>query len=267
MREWRPQVVVSAGSYVSVPVIWAAHHLGIHTLIHQQDVRPGLANKLMAPAADRITVAFESSLKDFPRRKVTWTGNPVRPSIFQGSAATAREIFHLPTTQPVLLVIGGGTGSAHLNQVVGSAAYKLVRQWSVIHITGQQRDFPELHHEHYVATPFLTWQIPHALALADLVICRAGLGTFSELAALAKSAIFVPMPDSHQEDNARVIREAQAGVVIPQSRFDQQRLLAETDRLLAAANERATLGQRLHRFYRPKALVDLTDEVLRLTAQ
>lgn len=266
LQQWRPDVVVSAGSYVSVPVVWAAHALGLKTLIHQQDIQPGLANRLMAPFADRITVSFEKSLQDFPRHKVQWTGNPVRPEILLGSADAGRKLFQLPTTSPVLLILGGGTGSAYLNQVISATAFKLVRQWSIIHITGSQRDFPELRHEHYHPFPFLTWQLPHALAVADVVISRAGLGAFSELAALGKAAIFVPMPASHQEQNADVIRQAKAGLVIEQDKFDQAKLLDTTNTLLAHPAERQLFGQNLHQFYRPDAVVRLADEVLHLIA-
>ncbi len=264
--QWKPLVIVSAGSYVAVPVVLAGRLAGVKILIHQQDVRPGLANRLVAPLADRITVSFESSLRNFPARKTRWTGNPVRPAILQGSAIEARRLFELPAGQPVLLIIGGGTGASYLNHVCSAAAYKLVRQWSVIHVTGPQRDFPQLRHEQYRLYSFLTWQLPHALAVADLVITRAGLGAFTELAALGKAAIFVPMPSSHQEENAQLIREAKAGIVIDQRQFDQSRLLSLTDRLFAHPEERRALGERLHRFYRPDALMYLTDEASRLAA-
>lgn len=264
--QWKPQVVVSAGSYVAVPVVLAARLADVKIMIHQQDVRPGLANRLIAPLADRITVSFERSLRHFPSRKTRWTGNPVRPAVLQGSAVEARRLFELPPRQPVLLIIGGGTGASYLNHICSAAAYKLVRRWSVIHVTGPLRDFPELRHEQYRLYPFLTWQLPHALAVADLVITRAGLGAFTELAALAKAAIFVPMPSTHQEENAQLIREAKAGIVVDQRQFDQSRLLALTDRLHAHPEERRELGERLHRFYRPEALVGLTGEVSRLAS-
>lgn len=262
--DWKPDVCVSAGSFISVPVVWAAHRAGIRTLIHQQDVRPGLANKLMVPAADMVTVTFQRSMSAFPASKVLWTGNPVRQDILTGDAARGRELFHLPEQSPVLLVIGGGTGSSAINSLIGSLAFRLVQQWSVIHVTGPERDFVELHDPHYHRYPFLTWQLPHALAAADVVITRAGLGVFSELAALAKAAVFLPMPNTHQEDNTSVVSEASAGIVIQQNANAHERLMETLDHLRLHPEERQRLGRNLHQFYNPDSLIRLTDAVLHL---
>lgn len=264
IRTWRPNIAVSAGSFVSVPVIWAAHRSGVATLVHQQDVRPGLANRLMAPAADQITVTFKKTTRAFNRRRTRWIGNPVRPDILIGDPKKAREIFNLTTSMPVLLVLGGGTGSEIINSVIGTMAYKLARQWSIIHVTGPQRDFIELHDESYQRFPFLTWQLPHALAVADVVISRAGLGTLSELAALSKPAIFIPIPDGHQEENARVISDSSAGVVLDQRVSIEARLGEELDRLRQSPKERQRLGDNLHQLYNPDALPQFVDVVLHL---
>jgi UDP-N-acetylglucosamine--N-acetylmuramyl-(pentapeptide) pyrophosphoryl-undecaprenol N-acetylglucosamine transferase len=220
----------------------------------------------MTPAADQITVTFQQSARAFPARKVLYTGNPVRPDILTGSVSTAREIFHLPEHSPVLLVIGGGTGSASMNAIVGATAHRLVEHWTVIHVTGPGRDFVELHSPHYLRYSFLTWQLPHALAAADLVVTRVGLGAFTELAALGKAAIFIPMPDSHQEDNAALITAAAAGMVIPQDAHLQSRLLEVIDHLRLHPEERQRLGQNLHQFYRADALPHLSDAVTHLMA-
>ena len=267
IRRWSPQVAVTAGSFVSVPVIWAAHRHGVRTLVHQQDVRPGLANRLMAPAADLITVAFKASARAFPQDRVRWTGNPVRSDIMAGDSTRGRELFHLPTSARVLLVLGGGTGSAAINGLVGSIAYRLVRQWSVIHVTGPTRDFVELHSPHYHRYPFLTWELPHALAAADVVVTRAGLGALSELAARGSAAIFIPLPDSHQEQNAQVVAEASAGIVLDQRVSIQSRLEEALERLRQNPGERRRLGNNLRQFYNPAALTQLVDDVFHLIEQ
>lgn len=266
MKEWRPDVCVSAGSFISVPVIWAAHRAGVRTIIHQQDVRPGLANRFMVYAADIITVTFQRSMKKFPKNKVRWIGNPVRLEVLAGDMSKARELFHLPEHAPVLLVIGGGTGSSSINSIIGAMAFHLVQQWSIIHVTGPDRDFVELHDPHYQRFPFLTWQLPHALAAADVVVTRAGLGIFSELAALAKAAIFIPLPNSHQEDNAAVVSEASAGIVIQQNSQTGERLAEALETLRRNPAERQRLGRNLHQFYNPDALTKLSDAVLHVAS-
>jgi UDP-N-acetylglucosamine--N-acetylmuramyl-(pentapeptide) pyrophosphoryl-undecaprenol N-acetylglucosamine transferase len=264
IRSWRPQVAISAGSFVSVPVIWAAHRSGVATLVHQQDVRPGLANRLMAPAADIITVSFKSSAQAFAGRRTKWIGNPVRPEVLAGDKHKARQLFQLPEKRPVLLILGGGTGSSAINTMIGTMAYKLAKQWSIMHVTGPDRDFMELHDEHYQRFPFLTWQLPHAMAVADVVVSRAGLGSLSELAALSKAAIFIPLPGSHQEENARIITESMAGIVLDQRVSIESRLAEALERLRLDQPERQQLGNNLHQLYNPDALPQFVDEVLHL---
>lgn len=264
IRRWQPHIAITAGSFVSVPVIWAAHRLQVPTLVHQQDVRPGLANRLMAPAASLVTVAFRESARAFPEAKVRWIGNPVRADVLAGDAERARELFKVPPGVPTLLVLGGGTGSAALNGLIGTMAHRLVRQWFIIHVTGAERDFMELHDPHYCRFPFLTWQLPHAMALADVVVTRAGLGTMSELAALGKSTIIIPMPDSHQEDNARVVAEASAGIVLDQRVSIQSRLEEALERLRQNPKERLRLGMNMKQFYNAQALPQFVDAALHL---
>ncbi len=264
VKRWRPDVAVTAGSYVSVPVIWAAHRAGVRTLVHQQDVRPGLANRLMAPAADLITLAFKESAVGFSHRPVRWIGNPVRPEILTGTVDQARQIFNLPTGRPVLLILGGGTGSVAINALVAKLADRLVRHWTIIHVTGPQRDFVKLDSPHYQSFTFLTWQLPHAIAVAEVVISRAGLGAISELAALGKPAIFIPLPNSHQTDNAHVLKAAAAGIVLGQQDHIESRLVAALEQLRANPNVAERLGHNLRQFYNPTALPQMADEVLHL---
>ena len=111
LKNDKPNIVISAGGYVAVPVIWAAWSLKIPSLIHQQDLVKGLANKLTQKMAAKITVTFEKSLLDFPQNKTILTGNPVRPDILTGDREKALNIFRLKKDIPTLLVLGGGTGA------------------------------------------------------------------------------------------------------------------------------------------------------------
>ncbi len=267
VTKWKPAVAVAAGSFVAVPVIWAARQTGSRVLIHQQDIRPGLANRLMAGAADIITVAFEKSLKDFSRPKVRLVGNPVRAEIYRGSKAEAVKIFSLIPGVPTLLVVGGGTGSEALNQLLSATAFRIVRQWQIIHMTGQRTAVIELHDNRYHQYHFLTWQYPHALAAADLVITRAGLGAISELAALSKPAIFVPLPGTHQLANTQVIKDLEAGLVISQSELTETRLLELLDRFRRQPELAVQWSTNIHRLARPDALKTMGDCILQLMNQ
>lgn len=264
VRTWKPQVAVSAGSFVSVPVIWAAHRQGVATLVHQQDIRPGLANRLMSPAADRITVTFESSTRSFPTKKVHWIGNPVRPEVRRGNEAEGRRLFHLSDQRPVLLVLGGGTGSATMNTLVGTMVDKLVEHWTVIHVTGHHRPTVDVRHPDYQRYEFLTAELPHAMAVADVVISRAGLGALSELAALGKATIFIPLPGTHQMENAERVAQAKAAIVMSESTDLQTQLFDVIERLRLDSDERRRLGQTLRQFDRPEATAAMADEVMHL---
>jgi len=132
IKEFKPQIIISAGGFVSVPLAWAGKFKKVPVLIHQQDVRPGLANKLMASSAEKITVTFEKSLKDFPIEKVTLTGNPVRQEIFNGSKEEAYNFFKLDFNIPTVLILGGGTGSLAINKLVWMSLRKLTENMQLM---------------------------------------------------------------------------------------------------------------------------------------
>lgn len=262
--DWRPQVVVSAGSYVSVPMIWAAHRAGLRTLIHQQDLQPGLANRLMTRAADVVTVAFAPSQKFWRAGKTTVVGNPVRPGILTGTAAAAQQHFSLDRQRPTVLIIGGGTGSAALNSLVAAALPPLTSRWNVIHLTGPHRGPVVMSQEFYHPYAFLGDDMALAYAAADVVVTRAGLGVLSELMALAKPTIVLPMPNTHQEANASFIKEQQAGWVLDQRTTTATTLVEAITALWADPRERLHLATRLHQLYRPEAAERLAEIILSL---
>jgi UDP-N-acetylglucosamine--N-acetylmuramyl-(pentapeptide) pyrophosphoryl-undecaprenol N-acetylglucosamine transferase len=264
VAEWQPDTIVTAGAAVSVPLVWAAKLAGCKILVHQLDVRPGLANRLMANAASVVTVTFESSVKHFPSNRTVYVGNPVRSEILSADPVQARAQFRLQPNLPTLLVLGGSTGSTFLNSLVGAVAFRLVRNWQIVHITGRERDFVELQDARYHRVDFLTWELPHVMAAADLVVCRAGLGTMTELAALGKPAVFIPLPETHQEENAAVLSRLKAGVVLAQNRVQPNDFYLLLEGLRKHPSETAQYGRNLNQLYRPDALNQLVDIILKL---
>jgi UDP-N-acetylglucosamine--N-acetylmuramyl-(pentapeptide) pyrophosphoryl-undecaprenol N-acetylglucosamine transferase len=209
MLKWRPDLVISAGSFISVPVVWAAWILRAPVLIHQQDIVAGLANKLMAPFAKIITVTFESSLKDYGEKAI-WTGNPIRRELKINNLKTHNHL-------PVVLIIGGGTGAMAINKLVEDSLIKLVKLCHVIHITGKERNISNTEIVNYKNYDFLDVEkMVEVLHAADLVITRAGLGFLSELSYMGKPSIIIPIPDSHQEVNAEFFKNRKAAIVINQ---------------------------------------------------
>lgn len=224
MKKWRPGLIVTAGSYISVPVVWAGSLLKIPIIVHQQDLRPGLANRLMSPFAAVITVTFEKSLADF-KEKAQWFGNPLRQS-FISAGKNAPSKVPAKSGLPSLLVLGGGTGAEALNVLIEESAPLLAEFCQVLHVTGPNKNTATTAaRKHYRSVPFLNEkEMAEACASADLVLTRAGIGTLSELAYLGKPALIVPMPGTHQEDNAEFFRDAHAGAVLDQRQLTPELL-------------------------------------------
>ncbi|MDP2708685.1 MAG: undecaprenyldiphospho-muramoylpentapeptide beta-N-acetylglucosaminyltransferase [bacterium] len=217
MLNWRPDLVLSAGSFISVPAVWAAWLLRAPVLIHQQDITPGLANRLMAPFAKVVTVAFEQSLKDYGDQAV-WIGNPVRQSLAARSSQLAAR-FEFKNNLPIVLVAGGGTGAEKINDLLYKSLPELISFCNLIHITGKGKASAsyKLQVTSYATFEFLDVnRMAAAMKAADLVVTRAGMGTLSELSYIGKPSIIIPMPESHQQANAEYFKAKKAAVVAEQ---------------------------------------------------
>lgn len=247
-KKRRPDLIISAGSFASVPVVWAAKFQGIKVLIHQQDIRPGLANRLMMRAANLITVTFPKSLDDYPNR-ATLIGNPNLVSeVKEEDINRVRVKFNLEAKRPLLVVTGGGSGALALNQVLFEALAHLPTDWQTIHQTGRDKVDVLPTREAYQAIAQLSHEDMLALlAAADIVVSRAGLGALTELSALAKTALIIPMPNSHQEDNAAYFKEKQAAVVLSQLDLTGQKLAEEIQSLYQDENRRMRLAYNINR--------------------
>ena len=142
-----------------------------------------------------------------------------------------------------MLVTGGGTGALRLNEIAVGAARDLVERCQVIHLTGAGKGNQDLSHPRYHQYEFLVDEMADALAIADVVVTRAGMSALSEISALAKPAIVVPMPDSHQEANAGVVAQHGAGVVLQERELTASLLAEQIRRLLDDPARRASLAE------------------------
>ena len=243
---FKPNLIISAGSFVSVPVAWAGRLFGKKIIIHQQDFRPGLANKIMAPVADKITVTFEKSLKDFDQNKVIWIGNPVREEILKTYNLKLKtqnyEKFNLVEDKPVLLILGGGTGALGINQVVVEVLAELTKFCQIIHLTGKGKLIPSEDFPGYRAYEFLNEELPLAVKLAKVVISRTGMSTLTELSYLNKPTIVIPLPNSHQEENAKYFSDREAVIYLKQNELTKEKLINTIKGLLTDREKREKLG-------------------------
>jgi UDP-N-acetylglucosamine--N-acetylmuramyl-(pentapeptide) pyrophosphoryl-undecaprenol N-acetylglucosamine transferase len=265
VRRFRPDVAFAAGGFGAVPPIIAARLFGAYTVIHQQDVEPGLANRLLVPFASRITVSLDSSLTHFPRSRTTITGNPVREEIFSADPQRLFTDMALSPEVPLVVVTGGGTGALGLNRLVAAAAPRLVENVQVVHLTGRGRGVPSVvNSPRYRSIEFVVDEMPGLLAAASVVVSRAGMGTLTELAALAKASLIVPLPGSHQWANAAAFARLGAIEVADQDALTPDTLAQRILSLQADPPRREQLGRALAASM-PRDAADRIAEVL-LTA-
>ncbi len=243
---FRPKFVLSAGGFVSVPVVWVAFVLGIPVLIHQQDIRPGLANRLMAPFAKKISVAFDTSLKDYPESKTILAGNPVRHVLRDGKENSK---FKFNNALPVLLVTGGGTGASKINNIVWNNLDELNKFCNIIHLTGKDKDEKDIDNEQYKSYEFLGDEMADVLKMSDIVVSRAGLSSLTELAYLKKPSIIIPMPDTHQEDNAEYFVDKNACIYLKQDEINKDKFINEIKELLNNEKKRKEIGENINKVF------------------
>lgn len=240
LNKIRPDILLSAGSFVSVPIAWVARIYGIPIIIEQLDHRPGLANQLMAPLAKKILVTFAKSGRDYGRKAI-WLGAPIRPDIFQTGGNSSQLPWSFNGQRPIILIVGGGTGAVGINNLVVQQLSNLTELADIIHLTGRGK-FGAKPQEHYQPLNFLNQTaMMAAYQAADIVVARAGLGTLIELSALKKISLIVPMPDSHQLDNAQAVKEAGAAIVVSEKDLAGGQLVSQLQWLLADQQKQAEL--------------------------
>jgi len=235
LRRVRPDVVVGLGGYITFPAGLMAVLLGKPLILHEQNSVAGLANKVLAGVADRVFTAFPNVVKG-----AQWIGNPLRAAFL--NLPTPEQRFAGRSGPLKLLVVGGSLGAKALNEIVPQALALLPPEQrpSVLHQSGTKQ-IDALRANYAQAgvaaelTPFID-NTAQAFADADLVICRAGASTVTELAAVGAAALFVPLPsavDDHQTANARFLVDQGAGWLVPQRELTPQKLadmLLKTER-------------------------------------
>jgi UDP-N-acetylglucosamine--N-acetylmuramyl-(pentapeptide) pyrophosphoryl-undecaprenol N-acetylglucosamine transferase len=252
----KPDLVASAGGYTAVPVIFAAKILGVKVWVHQQDVRAILTNRLTAPFANVLTVAWERNKKQFGSRAHV-VGNPVRPSVLNGSVHKGHETFGLHENKPTVLFIGGGGGSRWINERVEEMLEDLLEVANVVHVTGHGKIGSSVSKSGYAVREFLEDEMVDALAVADVVVSRAGLGAITELSALHKASILIPLPHSPQEDNADVVQGA--CIVMEEYETSSEDLLSQIERLVNDVSLREELGRRMSHVLRTRVADELVE--------
>jgi UDP-N-acetylglucosamine--N-acetylmuramyl-(pentapeptide) pyrophosphoryl-undecaprenol N-acetylglucosamine transferase len=265
LGELAPDVVMGAGGYVAGPVVVAALTRRVPVLLTEADSRLGITNRLLAPFAARVCLAFEPRER---RRsgKFRVTGRPI-PEVPR-ERVRARERLGLSESESFVLVFGGSLGARSINEAaIGGLASSAAR---VLHVCGR-RDYPKLAtrvlRDGYELREYLpVTDFTDALAAADLAVARAG-GSIFELAACGVPAILVPYPHAagdHQRENARWMSDARAAVTIDDRELTAQRLQREVGELLGDRERLAAMASSSLALARPHAARDVAHELLEL---
>lgn len=273
LREYRPDVVIGTGGYVCGPVVYAAASFGIKTIIHEQNVVPGLTNKFLARFVDRVAVSFEESLAYFPQGKTVFTGNPRATEVMHGNADAGREFLGVSRDKRIVLIFGGSRGARAINE----ATLELLphvgeySQSHFVYVTG------EVHYEtisqalrekgelprNFTVLPFIH-NMPDVLAATHVLVSRAGASTLAEITALGIPAILIPSPyvtNNHQEKNARGLERAGAAEVVLESELSGERLHQALSSLLEDEARWASMRENSLALGMPQAAANIIELV------
>jgi UDP-N-acetylglucosamine--N-acetylmuramyl-(pentapeptide) pyrophosphoryl-undecaprenol N-acetylglucosamine transferase len=277
LEEFRPDAVIGTGGYAGGPVVREASKKGVPTFIHEQNVLPGVANRMAAGYADEIFVAFEESREHFGgRRNITVTGNPVRRGFITAGAVNYREKLGVGEKNMSVLFFGGSQGAERLNEIVtdmliGVAA---VRDMDVFFITGRRgyydvsrkltevgvmaagrvrlMEYTEAIHEYYAA--------------ADLIVARGGALTVSEIAAVGRASILVPSPNvtgNQQYYNAKTLADCGAAIIMEENDLSPTSLADELLKLTANKQALNAMSRAAAQRGRPGATDAIYDAIVK----
>ena len=257
LKDFQPDVVIGTGGYASFPMVKAAAKAGIPTVVHESNMVPGLTTQMLEPFADRVLVGFESCRQHYKRPdKVVVTGTPVRGDFFSLTQAEAKKKLGVEDGRPLVVSFWGSLGASGMNrQMAEMLALEAAKEpFHHIHGAGKSgypgvlnllkekgvelEEHPSLQVREYI------YDMATAMRAADLVLCRAGASTISELTALGVPALIVPSPyvtNNHQEKNARALETAGAAAVLTEPEATGQTMFRETCAILRDAARLASM--------------------------
>ena len=268
LDEFKPDLVVGTGGYASFPVVKQAAKRGIPTAVHESNAVPGLTTKALSKVVDCVMVGFEESRSHYDSpEKVVVTGTPVRGDFFRYTRQEARKQLGLEDERPLLLSYWGSLGAEVMNRKMADfIAQECYDGTPFHHIHGAGRDYGWMKEELNkrglnlegtgVEVREYIYDMPLVMAAADVVLCRAGASTISELTAIAKPSILVPSPNvtaNHQEKNARVLADQGAAVLLLEKNCGDKTLYLQTENLLREPRRREEMIRALSAMAVPDA--------------
>jgi UDP-N-acetylglucosamine--N-acetylmuramyl-(pentapeptide) pyrophosphoryl-undecaprenol N-acetylglucosamine transferase len=273
----RPDVVLSTGGYVCVPIGVAAWVLRRPLVMHEQTATVGLANRILARLATRVLLSHESSIEHLParaRRRAVVTGNPIRPEVLAGDRTRGLAAYGRDAQPPLVLVTGGATGALQVNDLVAAILPDVLPYCYMLHQSGEYgfarareaaAALPEPLALRYRVVDYIHNELPDVLAAADVVICRSGASTTAELTGLGKAAILIPLVPTGGDEQRRTARHLAAegaARMLTGSDATPEALRDELLELLKDPEERSTLAARAREHGRPDAASRVAQEII-----
>ncbi len=272
--KFRPDVVVGVGGFASGPVLKMAQRADIPTLIQEQNSYPGVTNKLLAKNANSICVAYPNMDKYFDSTKIVLTGNPVRKDLekIENRRTEGIEYFGLDDQKKTILIFGGSLGARSINQAVKAQKERIesMHNIQIIWQVGKvyyddYRELPIADLEHVKMRPFID-RMDLAYSVADVIICRAGALTISEISMVGKPSVFVPSPnvaEDHQTKNAKALTDNDAAWFVIDGEA-KEKMITEAVRLLNDKKAQESLSKNLLKLAKPNAREFIADEIIKL---
>ncbi len=282
LKEEKPDAVVGTGGYVCYPLVKAASKLKIPTAVHESNAIPGVAIKMLAPYVDVIFTDFEKTkeyIKEQYRHKIVHVGNPYFENGEKYDYQGARKKLGIGGEfKYSVLVYGGSLGAANINSNVVKWAEKYLKAHGDIkltHATGA-RDYEKTKNAYTEAglandpsaeVLEYIYDMPCRMAAADVIVCRAGAMTLSELALTEKPAVLVPYPyaaENHQYKNAKVLSDSGAAILIADSELDEEKIENAVNKILYTENAAEDMAKSIKKFAMPKANEDIYKKIIEL---
>lgn len=270
IEDFKPDVVIGFGGYVSGPVLSVAARMGIPTAVHEQNAFPGVTNKNLAKKVDVVMLTVPEAEKLLkPKNPCVVTGLPIRGEIISANKEFARAEMKLDS-RPLILSMGGSLGARAINEAV---KYLILHRFEkkdcyYLHATGKAgasmiddigKDVDLNANPQIMLREYIN-DMDRCLAAADLVVCRAGASSLSEIQALGKPSILVPYPyaaENHQYYNAKTMSDRDAAILIEEKDFTGERLLSEVEKLLSKPERLKKMGENA----RAMAILDASQRI------
>ncbi len=262
--EYQPDAVIGFGGYVSAPVMYAAYKRNIPTIIHEQNSVAGVSNKIVAKYMDKVVICYKKCFEVFDKEKTVLLGNPrATMAVYTPFDEAYFRSLGLSLQKPLILIVMGSLGSSSVNELMKDVLPTLKEDYQILYVTGK-KNYEEMkgciYKEHIKVVDYVDQLaiIKHV----DLIICRAGATTLSEITALGKPSIIIPSPyvaHNHQFYNASVLVDQKAAFMIEEKALQADHLKDKIEQIMSNDRLRKQMGERAKALGFPNACKDMYD--------